>query len=301
MASSTAARDDPVVQAGINYWETQPASLDGVLGGLGSGSLPRVDALGSRQSLLDLIPELCTVPSTLRPLSAGSGPQKRFRALDVGAGIGRVTADVLLYLVSDVVLLEPVQSFIEEAHRLCQGISNGDNNDIAGWTGIKDKIKSVSFFRGPLQDFDPAQPKQNTEELQRLGYIPSEEDSNSGFDVVWCQWCLGHLNDRDLVTFLKRSKVALRGDPKSLIMVKENICSEEQEPRILFDELDSSWMRSDLAFKKIFEDAGLKLVREKIQLGFPHGLYPVKMYVGKYTRSGFTDEPPLRYALRPKP
>ncbi|KIJ16718.1 hypothetical protein PAXINDRAFT_168218 [Paxillus involutus ATCC 200175] len=279
MASPSAAREDPVVQAGINYWETQPASLDGVLGGLGSGSLPRVDALGSRQFLLDLLPELCTVPSTVRPLSAGSGPQKRFRALDVGAGIGRVTADVLLYLVSDVVLLEPVQSFIEEAHRLCQGISNADNNDIAGWIGISDRTKSVSFFRAPLQDFDPWQPKQKTQELRRLGYVPSVEDTNSGFEIVWCQWCLGHLNDRDLVTFLKRSKAALRSGRKSLIVAKENVCSEKKKvPKTVFDEQDSSWTRSDLAYKKIFEDAGLHVVREKIQRGLPQGLYPVKMY-----------------------
>lgn len=27
----------PMVEDGITYWETQPASLDGVLGGFGSG------------------------------------------------------------------------------------------------------------------------------------------------------------------------------------------------------------------------------------------------------------------------
>lgn len=37
--------------------------------------------------------------------------------------------------------------------------------------------------------------------------------------------------------------------------------------------------RSDLAFKKIFGDAGLQLVRQKVQRGLPAGLYPVKMYV----------------------
>ncbi|KAI9574232.1 alpha-N-methyltransferase NTM1 [Boletus coccyginus] len=279
MASSAGSRDETVVQAGLQYWETQSASLNGVLGGFGSGSLPRVDAVGSRQFLLDLIPELRVVPFAVRPLrSADPGPPKRFRAVDVGAGVGRVTADVLLHLVSDVVLLEPVQSFIEEAHRRCQGTSTSEESNVAGWTGINNRTKSVSFFKGPLQDFDPARPKQSTEELQRLGYIPSDsDDTDSGFDVVWCQWCLGHLNDEDLVAFLKRSAAALRG-PASLIVVKENLCSEKKTPRTVFDEDDSSWTRSDLAFKKIFGDAGLQLVRQKVQRGLPAGLYPVKMY-----------------------
>ena len=38
MASSAGSRDETVVQAGLQYWETQPASLDGVLGA--SLSLP---------------------------------------------------------------------------------------------------------------------------------------------------------------------------------------------------------------------------------------------------------------------
>ncbi|KIJ68910.1 hypothetical protein HYDPIDRAFT_172432 [Hydnomerulius pinastri MD-312] len=288
--SSTAPRDDRIVQAGIEYWETQPASLDGVLGGFGSGSLPRVDALGSRQFLLDLLPELSTVPSSIRPLPSPHTPhphpQKRTRALDVGAGIGRVTSTVLLPLTSDVVLLEPVRSFIEAAHALCAGAGTPQGTD--GWPGIRDKTKSVSFVQGPLQDFDPSAPRaaSSSGALPRLGYVPpgDEDDADTGFDVVWCQWCLGHLNDADLVAFLERSKRALRehGLGRSVVVVKENLCSEgEGVGRTVFDEQDSSWTRSDLAFKKAFADAGLKVVREKIQRGLPEGLYPVKMYVPK--------------------
>jgi protein N-terminal methyltransferase len=35
--------------------------------------------------------------------------------------------------------------------------------------------------------------------------------------------------------------------------------------------------RSDLAFKKIFQDAGLRLVKQQIQAGFPDEIYDVKM------------------------
>jgi hypothetical protein len=38
-------------------------------------------------------------------------------------------------------------------------------------------------------------------------------------------------------------------------------------------------VRSDLAWKKIFLDAELTLVKEQTQHGLPEGLYEVKMYV----------------------
>lgn len=101
---------EPSVQDGINYWKSVPASYNGVLGGYGDGTLPRIDSLGSRQLLLQLLPELCTVPSSIAPLSYTK--PYRFRALDVGAGVGRVTSDVLLHLFDDVVLLEPVDIFL---------------------------------------------------------------------------------------------------------------------------------------------------------------------------------------------
>lgn len=45
----------------------------------------------------------------------------------------------------------------------------------------------------------------------------------------------------------------------------------------MFDEDDSSLTRSDLAWKVAFKQAGLKLIREEVQSGFPEELFPVKM------------------------
>ncbi|KAI5117656.1 hypothetical protein M0805_008886 [Coniferiporia weirii] len=278
---------EPNVQDGIEYWKTQPASLDGVLGGYGSCTLPRTDALGSRQFLLSLLPQLSIVPSAIRPLKPTPLTQ-RTRALDVGAGIGRVTSTVLLHLVDDVVLLEPVEHFVREA---LQRVSASEHNEYTGeWKGVKGAHKSVTVVQGTLQDFDPrASPESgsNGTFLGRLGYAPPEgkPDGNSGFDVAWCQWCLGHLSDEDLVAFLKRTKESLRsiskgtGDMEGLIIVKENTCSELQpgQARTEFDKDDSSLTRSDQAWKDVFLAAGLKLIREEVQLGFPEGLYPVKM------------------------
>ncbi|GBE81944.1 DUF858-domain-containing protein [Sparassis latifolia] len=274
---------DPDVDEGIEYWATQPANYDGVLGGFGSGSLPRVDALGSRQFLMYLMPELCAVPSAVRPLHPLHDPTRRIRALDVGAGIGRVTGDVLLHLVQDVVLVEPVESLVNEAWARGRASAAGkvtEDSTHVLWKGIKDRTKSVTFVQGTLQDLDPCRPLISTKRLGRVGYEPPADDLESPYDIIWCQWCLGCLSDPDLVAFLKRSGAALRDPERSLIIVKENLCSEPEGggPRTVFDETDSSLTRSDLAWKKCFSEAGLSLIHEQVQRGFPEGLYVVKMY-----------------------
>ncbi|ETW85869.1 hypothetical protein HETIRDRAFT_471078 [Heterobasidion irregulare TC 32-1] len=288
------AEQEPGPDDGINYWRTQPASYDGVLGGFGKGSLPRVETLGSRQFLMHLFPELCTVPSAVRPLRP-KPKARRTRALDVGAGIGRVTADTLLHLFDDVVILEPVDDLVREAY--ARGTASdpssathaprtqqGDSGEppFVPWKGIADNSKSVAFFQGGLQTFDPANPTKSTDVIGRVGFVPEvpTSDLDSGFDVVWCQWCLMYLSDTDLVAFLKRSKPALRDPKRSVIVVKENLCSdgEYNTPITIFDQEDSSVTRSDLAFKRIFEDAGLTVVHEQVQQGLPEGLFVVKMY-----------------------
>ena len=165
---------------------------------------------------MHLLPELCTVPSAIRRLaddseSKSSPPAKRTRALDVGAGVGRVTADVLLHLFSDVVLVEPVEPFVLEALRRGRastlvpaddGVEGDDANaEVAPWKGISEARTSVTFVQATLQDFDPARPSAsaNCKVLGRVGYAGGEEgELDSGFDVVWCQWCLGALSDADL-------------------------------------------------------------------------------------------------------
>ncbi|KAF8651419.1 hypothetical protein AX16_004722 [Volvariella volvacea WC 439] len=295
---------EPVIEDGIEYWNNQSANYDGVLGGFGTGSLPRVDALGSRLFLLNLYPELSIVPSAFKPLESPNPPQKRrIRALDVGAGVGRVTSDVLLHLADDVTLLEPVEQFVQEALRRGrasasllaavntdpstsqdkQQESDQEVNERKPWKGLANSTKSVTFLQGTLQSFDPLYPHR-VDFLDRVGFQPQrpQDEIGMGFDVIWCQWCLGHLSDKDLVEFFKRCYAALRDKEKgrSLIVVKENLCvdTEDGRPDAVFDEQDSSLTRSDLAWKALFKQAGLTLVAEKVQEGLPAGLYTVKMY-----------------------
>ncbi|KAK5998032.1 Alpha N-terminal protein methyltransferase 1 [Cladobotryum mycophilum] len=101
------------------------------------------------------------------------------------------------------------------------------------------------------------------------------------YDLIWVQWCLGHLTDQQLVEFLERCKGTLNPDG-GVIVVKENLSSSGID---FFDEVDSSVTRVDEKFQALFKQAGLRLVRTDIQRGFPSNghrkLLPVRMYALK--------------------
>jgi len=132
-----------------------------------------------------------------------------------------------------------------------------------------------------LQQFQPLFPHHSIFH-DRIGYQPPRptDDIGKGFDVIWCQWCLCYLTDPDLVAFLKRCHKALNEHPRSLIVLKENVCHNaiDGSAQKIFDGEDSSLTRSDAAWKDSFKQAGLRLVREEVQHGLPEGLYEVKMY-----------------------
>lgn len=190
------------------------------------------------------MPSLCTVPSAVRPLQSPPDVALRTRALDVGAGIGRVTQTVLLHLFSDVVLLEPVEKFVQEAFQTCQiSLDQQKLPRSKRWKGVSEKSKSVTFLKGALQQFDPSHPEIQTTRVGHLGYAG---ETDTCFDVIWCQWCLGHLSDEALVSFFQRAKASLRSTSNSLIVVKENLCKDQSDnrPRTVYDEQDSSLTRS---------------------------------------------------------
>jgi protein N-terminal methyltransferase len=187
----------PDFQRGIDYWTSVDASVDGVLGGFGTGPLPRVEQLSSRLFLLSLMPSLQLFSSPLATTQDVMQARDRYVALDVGAGVGRVTAEVLLPLVDDVITIEPVKHFIETAKKESMtswrffkdrrktnlvsspnsrgntGKSNGSAVDSLGnaVTGDETGGKRVWFIQGALNDLDPAQPTQgnNARSLGVLG------------------------------------------------------------------------------------------------------------------------------------
>ncbi|WRT64425.1 uncharacterized protein IL334_001357 [Kwoniella shivajii] len=291
----------PVYEKGIEYWDQVDASVNGVLGGYGEGPVPHIEQLSSRLLLLSLLPSLSPFPNPLTPQPAATPPHRR-TVLDVGAGIGRVTRHVLLPLFDDVVLLEPVDKFIREGYRaaldgewrdlpISKSQPNGnDVIELEGWKEqrrrfdeqSKTRGKRVRFIKRGLQGLDPKYPAEGGEDVGLVGISNSGEEGcmvdQVIYDVIWCQWCLGHMSHSDLVDFLRLARAALREGDDHYVFVKENCCDDAaggvgQE---FLDEEDSSLTRSHQKWVDCFHEAGLEVIREEVQQGMPDELFVVK-------------------------
>ncbi|KAK4157189.1 alpha-N-methyltransferase NTM1 [Chaetomidium leptoderma] len=174
----------------------------------------------------------------LAKLGVGSKPGQRVAAsaLEGGAGIGRVTEGLLLDGIATEV------DVIEPIAKFTEGLR--------GRPGVR------SIFNTGLEDWQPADGVQ--------------------YDLIWIQWCVGHLTDAQLVLFLERCRLAL--NPGGLIVVKENNSTGGEDD---FDQLDSAVTRQDDTLRHIFRDAGLRLVQVELQKGFQADLLPVRMYALK--------------------
>lgn len=284
----------PDVARGVEYWEGVPATVDGVLGGYGNGTLPRIDALGSRTFLLRVLPSLSSTPPAAyngtpedwqneRVARRGGRGVRATRALDCGAGVGRVTEHTLLPLVDEVRLVEPVSKFLEEARRRAPE-----------WSPIKASVaespfyarKGVYFHVNTLQGFDLTRPVDTFPPVWMADDAPAPAaELPLVYDVVWCQWCLQHLSETDLKKFLRGAQAALQpardGFEGGVIVVKENVCREQTDgsESSWYDEEDHSVTRSQCTFERIFAEAGVEVVRCEVQRGFPEELFPVMMCV----------------------
>uniref|UniRef100_A0A7G3ABA0 Alpha N-terminal protein methyltransferase 1 n=1 Tax=Lutzomyia longipalpis TaxID=7200 RepID=A0A7G3ABA0_LUTLO len=154
------------------YWETVSPTIDGILGGFAEVS-PR-DIQSSAQ--------LLTAIFRLKPRPG------RSRALDCGAGIGRVTKHLLMRFFEKVDLVEQCPQFATQIPEYV-----GDTKHLG------------EIYTQGLQDFTPEEGK---------------------YDVIWTQWVLGHLTDDDLVAFWRRciSGLAKGG----VIVMKENTSSSNE-------------------------------------------------------------------------
>lgn len=173
--------------------------------------------------------------------SAGSTKGKLKLGVDCGAGIGRVTEGFLSNVCEVVDIVEPIEKF---ANVLRDGKLKAE--------GIVGDVFTVG-----LEHWEPQAEKR--------------------YDLIWHQWCVGHLTDDQLISHLRKCKRFLADG--GWIVVKENL-SSDQDGQDLYDELDSSVTRSELKFRELFHDAGLQLLRSELQTGFPKGLglYPVKLF-----------------------
>ncbi|KAH8653410.1 alpha-N-methyltransferase NTM1 [Xylariales sp. PMI_506] len=215
-------------QESIQYWESVDADVNGMLGGFPAVS--KVDLRGSRAFLAKL------------GIGKTKGLRRANRALEGGAGIGRITQGLLIDVADSVDIIEPVAKFTKALEGQ-PGVGRIFNVGLEGWRHEEG------------------------------------EAATGAYDVIWNQWCVGHLNDQQLTEYLERCKEALARDEQGkvtgVIVVKENLT---RLGRDLFDELDSAVTRCDETFRAIFARAGLKIIRTELQNGFPKELFPVRMY-----------------------
>eukprot|EP01024_Parvocaulis_polyphysoides_P040034 TRINITY_DN3634_c0_g4_i2.p1 TRINITY_DN3634_c0_g4~~TRINITY_DN3634_c0_g4_i2.p1 ORF type:complete len:204 (-),score=19.64 TRINITY_DN3634_c0_g4_i2:761-1372(-) len=152
-------------QKSVEYWDQQEASNDGVLGGY--GQVNGVDIQESKALLKRIMwPQI----------QEGLKLRRKLTAIDCGAGIGRVTQQLLLPYFQTVDLLEPSKHLIEKA----QKIMHAQQINFPPGHSLGD-----CYCKG-LQDFVPQQER---------------------YDCIWIQWCLLYLTDEHIIKLLQRCSV----------------------------------------------------------------------------------------------
>lgn len=204
------------------YWSQIAPTIDGMLGGL--SIVDPADIQGSSRFLCELF--------KLKPTPA------KQHALDCGAGIGRVTKNLLIKYFESVDLVEQDAIFVNKANQ---------------YLSVEGKLhpKIGEIFNEGLQTFQPATTK---------------------YDVIWCQWVLGHLTDADLSNFFRRCILSLK--PNGCLIIKENCTSHDD---FTIDSVDSSVTRSLRITKQILISCGLRILKISKQNNFIPGLFPVYM------------------------
>ena len=173
------------------------------------------------------------------PALPAEGPT---RGLDCGAGIGRVTAGFLSKVCDVIDIVEPVQKFADEI-KTAKMEGKGEVGRIY--------VSGLQDWRGP--------------------------EEGVKYDLIWHQWCLGHLTDKQSVEYFQRCKEYLREG--GWIVVKENISTSPMYED-LFDETDSSVTKTHKKYLRLFEEAGCVVKKTEVQRGLPASLklYPIKFY-----------------------
>lgn len=178
--------------------------------------------------------------SKVRRLVPALPPTGKFSlGVDCGAGVGRVTEGFLRHVCSVVDAVEPVEKFTRVL-----------NDSQLKKDGVVGDIYTVGLEN----------------------WFPEKK-----YDLIWTQWCVGHLTDAQLIAYVERCRESLTRN--GIMVVKENLSTDPLE-QDMYDDLDSSVTRTDAKFRQIFEAAGMDVIKSEIQTGFPKNfnLLPVKSY-----------------------
>jgi len=227
----------------IAYWENNEEVPATVDGVLGGfASLDAPDVRASRRFL-----------TQARDAAGQSG---EFVAADVAAGIGRVTKHVLLPLgAASVDVLEPARTLREAACAFVDAPATVEGVEVGG------SAAKCRFLAAPMQDWTP---------------------SSSSYDVIWAQWCVGHLTDSHFLRFLQRCRTALK--PRGVLVIKDN-CGESSSTDDCFevDDDDRSICRGRAYLEALLALSGAELLCTALQPvagedAFPADIYPVRSY-----------------------
>ncbi|KAL2837856.1 alpha-N-methyltransferase NTM1 [Aspergillus pseudoustus] len=174
-----------------------------------------------------------------RMISGATTEGKLKSAVDCGAGVGRVTEGFLSHVCEVVDAVEPVEKFTAVLQASPLKASGAVGNVYV--MGIEE-------------------------------WVPEKK-----YDLIWTQFCVGHVTDVQLGTYLVRCRKALV--ETGVIVFKENI-STDPNGWDMYDEEDSSVTRTDGKFRALFKEAGLNVIASELQLGFPKNfkLLPVRFY-----------------------
>ncbi|KAL4871091.1 hypothetical protein BDV12DRAFT_37649 [Aspergillus spectabilis] len=223
--------------ASISYWNGVPATSNAMLAML--GNYPWYTRIDLRGSR--------TFLSKVRRMVPGCPVDGKLNiGVDCGAGVGRVTEGFLRHVCERVDAVEPVGKFTD----VIQEAKVKANTHGEGWGGAVGDV----YVQGIES------------------WVPGKR-----YDLVWTQFCVGHVTDVQLVDYLVRCRDALT--ETGILVLKENI-STDFEGMDMYDDEDSSVTRTDEKFRALFRDAGLNVIASELQLGFPKNfkLLPVRFY-----------------------
>ena len=227
------------------HWASKEPTLISVLGGFENSHLPDVKC--SCELLNGLI--------LSKQLNPGS-------SLDCGAGIGRVTENVLCNFFKEIDLVEKDKKFIDK----CKIKFSGNN-----------KIRKI--YMCPLESFE----------------------FEKKYDLIWVQWCLENLEDEDLEPFLRKCYDNLNDDGIIIVKENLYNLEEEEDDddnkeekkekkenkenkennnnEFKYSDLDFSKQRPDAFYINLFIKNKFKIKLHFLNPNWPEDMMPLCVYV----------------------
>ncbi|KAK2608630.1 hypothetical protein QQS21_002859 [Conoideocrella luteorostrata] len=127
--------------------------------------------------------------------------------------------------------------------------------------GLLLKVAKQADIIEPVSKFtDKLKGKAGVRHIYNVGLEDWQPAADVIYDLIWVQWCVGHLTNEQLVGFLETCEGVLNS--AGVIVLKENLSTGDED---VFDAEDSRVMRRDEKFRSILEKADLRLVARRAE------------------------------------